>query len=68
MDDDIKDEINQIRVNLTIANQIANDRLHIEQSMVTAQETANLIAYMSACDKPGLKESLSRTISRRLGL
>ena len=64
MDDDIKDEITQIRVNLAIANQIASDRLRVEEQMVLAQETANLIAYMSVCNKPGLKESLSR----RLGL
>lgn len=64
MDDDTKDEITQIRVNLAIANQIASDRLRIEERRVAAQETANLIAYMSVCDKPGLKE----TIEHRLEL
>ena len=64
MDDDTKDEITQIRVNLAIANQIASDRLHIEERRVAAQETANLIAYMSVCNKSGLKE----TIEHRLEL
>lgn len=62
MDDDIKDEINQIRVNLTIANQIASDRLRVEEQMVLAQKNANLIAYLSVCDKPGLKESIERRL------